>query len=121
MTKPKTSSVILRWKRQPNERGLARVSQGLRGWDLFMGAERLAHVRPLFYGLSRNLVGWYYVAPERPGIEYRNSCGEVGAPPAQARAACAAYVVACLSATRPGTTYKVHATVPGVTRELGEG
>jgi len=113
--------VLLRWKRQPNERGLARVIQGPRGWDLYLGTERIGYVRPLRNGFSRETIGWYYVTPERPGIEHRNSCGEVGVPASGARDACAAYVLAALLAAHPGTRYKVHARVPGAVAREEEG
>ena len=116
MAKSKKPSIVLRWKRQPSESGLRRVIQGPRGWDLYMGTERLASVRVLYKGLSRVRDGWYYCTPSRPGLEHRNTCDERGIPAADVRAACAAYVVASLSAAYPEATYKVHARVPGVSR-----
>jgi len=112
----KKPTVLLRWKRQPNERGLARVIQGPRGWDLYMGTERLGYVRVLYMGLSRQTNGWYYVTPARPGIEYRNSCGERGVPAETVRASLAKYITECMNAAHPEATYKVHARVPGVRR-----
>lgn len=53
------AGTILRWRRQPSEKGLALVCQGWRGYDLWRGEQRIASVRAIgvefyWYGLGRN-------------------------------------------------------------------
>lgn len=50
----------LRWKRQPKDKGLAGVCQGERGFDLCENGITIGYVRPLFKGLSREKVGYYW-------------------------------------------------------------
>ena len=47
-----------RWRKQPNETGLASVGQRTRGCDLREGGEVLAMVRPL--GRNWTVIGWYW-------------------------------------------------------------
>ena len=56
-----------RWRRQPNETGLASVAQSPRGYDLREGGEVLARVRPKLE--RRIMVGWYWY-----GFGF-NTCG----------------------------------------------
>src|SRR5687767_1255595 len=97
MAKTKKKSVTLRWKRQPRETGLRGVGQGPLGWDLYWGPNRLASVRVLWKGFSRETDGWYYVAREDSlSVPHRNTCGERGVPPHTVRNACVSYVVEAL-------------------------
>ena len=50
-----------RWRRQPNERGLARVCQSPRGYELHENGKQLAYVSPVTRGLTREVTGWYFV------------------------------------------------------------
>jgi hypothetical protein len=48
-----------RWRKQPNEQGLARICQGQRGFELRENGETLMHVSPTktgwyWYGLGKN-------------------------------------------------------------------
>lgn len=47
----------MRWRRQPNETGLARVCQGPRGFELVENKQILAHVS--YSGFAD---GWYFYA-----------------------------------------------------------
>lgn len=49
-----------RWRKQPSEKGLARVVQGLRGFDLAEKGEIIIQVRPLYQGFGREVKGWYW-------------------------------------------------------------
>ena len=53
--------MALRFRKQPNETGLARVVQGPRGYELRDGTKVVMHVAPLTgYGRARHQVnGWY--------------------------------------------------------------
>lgn len=53
--------MALRWKRQPNEKGLARVCQGPRGWYLYDGKEIVMRVASLSRGFNKfDITGWYF-------------------------------------------------------------
>ena len=47
-----------RWRKQPNETGLASIGQRTRGYDLREGGEVLAQVRPLEKDWT--VSGWYW-------------------------------------------------------------
>lgn len=47
----------LRWRREPSEKGLARICQGPRGYDLIHGDEIVIRARPL--GRSGSQWYWY--------------------------------------------------------------
>jgi hypothetical protein len=62
----KTRKLVARWRKQPNEKSLARVCQDRRGADLRLGEECLISVRPrgrsgadgwYWYGLGQNTCG----------------------------------------------------------------
>lgn len=48
--------MALRWAKQPNERGLSRIVQGPRGFELRDGGRTEMHVAPL----GRNTAQWYW-------------------------------------------------------------
>ena len=82
----------LTWRRQPSETGLRRIAQSPRGYDLWLEGRRVASVR-----LSAG--GYYWSAPtdEPLGIVLRNTASEEKyATIDDAKAACRAYIVACL-------------------------
>ena len=54
------SALRLSWRREPSEKGLARVCQGERGRDLHVDGARVAMVRPYTEGLSRERRGYYW-------------------------------------------------------------
>lgn len=58
----------LRWRKQPSERGLARICQGARGWDLQRGGEVLAQVRYCYR--DRENVVYFYASVN--GINYNS-------------------------------------------------
>jgi hypothetical protein len=85
----------LTWKKQANETGLARVSQGPRGYDLRYKGVAVGHVH---YGRCPN--GWYWwAACDTYGIALFNSAAK-GIPPytdiEDAKAACKKYVTEAL-------------------------
>ena len=51
----------LRWKKEPDESGLASIGQAERGWDLRRDGEELASVRPIERPRF-NVVAWYFCA-----------------------------------------------------------
>ena len=54
MTDKTSKRVAARWRKQPDETGLRRLTQSRRGFDLVRGGEMLAHVRPI------SSSGWYW-------------------------------------------------------------
>jgi len=52
---------MARWSKQPSETGLARVSQGPRGFDLKDSGEVVVRVRPRGPRLDKYMItGWYW-------------------------------------------------------------
>ena len=49
-----------RWSKEPNEKGLAGVCQGPRGFLLKENGETLAHVAPVAGKDKWDIVGWYW-------------------------------------------------------------
>jgi hypothetical protein len=93
-TKPKRK--VLRWRRQPNESGLARVIQGERGWHLMYGDDRMGTVSRLDRHNPSD--GYYFYAGHtRLGVPSRNTASDPPFPDADAaKAACREYVEAHL-------------------------
>lgn len=80
-------------KRQESERGLARVCQGPRGWDVRVNGHTVIRVRPSYRNFSRVVDGWYfYGASDDLGILHINTCGELGVPEESAKVRALAYV-----------------------------
>lgn len=52
----------LRWRREPSGRGIARIFQGKRGWELMIGKKKVAYVGVLYKRFSSNILGWYWWA-----------------------------------------------------------
>lgn len=49
------------WRKQPSETGLARVTQGPRGFELRLGKEIVMRVAPLTDRTARyTILGWYW-------------------------------------------------------------
>lgn len=70
-----------RWSKQPNETGLRRVTQGVRGFDLKKDGEMLAYVRPLYSRTDRfEVIGWYWYGFDQ------NTCGSPVPTPEEAKA-----------------------------------
>lgn len=112
----KKQSVVLRWKRQPRERGLAGVCQGPRGWDLRWKSDVLGYVRPRYAGFGRHIIGWFFVARhDAHGVPLENTAGGPAADSAQARQQAGEYVLKHLRAAYPDCDFKIHARIPGVT------
>ena len=65
----------LTWKRQANEQGLARVSQGERGYDLRLASKAIAHVRAI-RSIDRRTMGYYWSCPETELSPWRNTVAE---------------------------------------------
>lgn len=80
----------MRWKKEPSEKGLARVIQGPRGYWLRDGETRLASVRPI----DRGGQAWYWVAgwDAKDRIPHKNTCGEPTDSVESAKAEAMAYV-----------------------------
>jgi hypothetical protein len=82
----------LRWRRQPNETGLARVCQTERGYDLRMGEEVLAQVRPTYAGFGRQSEGYYWFARSGDWLPLKNTASTPVATMEEAKREAEAYV-----------------------------
>jgi len=84
-------------RNQPIETGLARVSQGPRGYDIYFGGKRVGSVSANSSGWHI-YDGWYWCTPSEPdlGIEYMNTHITRAPTKEQARDECLVYVRACL-------------------------
>ena len=56
----KAGGMTKRWRKQPNETGLARVVQSPRGYELREGNEKLIQVAPLSGKNRWDIIGWYW-------------------------------------------------------------
>ena len=86
------------WRKQPSEQGLMRIGQSPRGAILKVGGEDVGRVYARFISMH-NYSGWYWVA-RGEGVPLRNSGSEDGGIYDEiddAKAACKAYVLKCLS------------------------
>jgi hypothetical protein len=85
------------WRKQPNEKGLARICQGPRGYELRSGGEVVMHVAPKREGFDKWAIhGWYFY-----GLGYNSlSEGRVFTSPEDAKGAATAYAKANLSKLR---------------------
>jgi len=92
----------LRWRRQPDNQGLARVGQSPRGAELRIGDKCLARVYPwqepsASWGRGGDLStykGWYWVATSRTyDVPLKNTCREPVKTIEEAKAAAKAYVL----------------------------
>jgi hypothetical protein len=74
MTKAKAGR--LRWKREPNEKGLARSFQAPRGCIYHDGVTEYARVypAPTLKGYPRSFCGWYWVARVDGLVPLCNTC-----------------------------------------------
>lgn len=91
----------LRFKREPDEQGLARVCQGPRGADLWYGGRDVGSVSPKKVGWGAgDYKGWYWCCPEIAdlGIEHRNTSSAPVDTLEEAKAALRAHVEGCLKA-----------------------
>lgn len=111
----KKQSVVLRWKRQSYERGLASVGQGPRGWNLCWKCDVLGYVRPKYAGFGRHIVGWFFVARhDTRGVPLENTASTPATDSAQARQQAAEYVLKHLRVAHPDCDFKIYARIPGV-------
>ena len=91
-------------RRQPSETGLARVSQGIRGWDVCVDRKVVVCVRPNYPSVGarwrRETCGWYFYVcgGGHLGIPTRNTCGEIGRSAEDVKAEAVAFVRAALVA-----------------------
>lgn len=85
--------MALRWKREPAQTGLMRVTAGPRGSKLHDGVTRYASVHCGKNG------EWFWSAPLSPGVPYKNPYKTPFATEAEAKKAAMDYVKACLSKT----------------------
>jgi hypothetical protein len=86
----------LRWRRQPDNQGLAAIGQPPRGAELRIGEKILAHVYP--YSKStwgrKDYEGWYWVAASRTyDIPLKNTCHDPLPTIEEAKAAAKTYVL----------------------------
>lgn len=77
MQKGRTSAdtrpvLLLSWRQQAHEKGLARNSEPERGWDYHAGGVTVARVRPLTR--ERQTVGWYFYGSDASrGVPVENT------------------------------------------------
>ena len=86
----------LRWRKEPDEKGLARVGQRMRGVELRLGDETVARVYPWRKGglWSHEYNGWYWVArSDVYGIPLVNTSQQPVKNLDEAKAAAKAYVL----------------------------
>ena len=50
---------MIRWRKEPSEKGLARITQGPRGVDLVADGQIVLRVRPSM-NMCREIQGWYF-------------------------------------------------------------
>lgn len=89
----------LTWRKQPNNTGLARITQGPRGYGLWLEGRQVASVSHYPIG-HREYKGYYWSAPsnEPLGIKHRNTAStKVYDDIEEAKRECRAYIVSCLS------------------------
>jgi hypothetical protein len=87
----------LRWKREPRETGLRAIGAAPPGWRLHDGETEFASVSPLGGAWHNGDVrGWYWVAYEGDGIEWRNTHATPCSTPEEAKAQAKAYIEECL-------------------------
>lgn len=96
----KTRLGRLTWRRMPRHTGLARITQGERGWDLRLhcnGARDIGSVNPVTDQVGfGQLIGWMWcaVAYKDLGLPYHNSYSDgLIATADEAKAQCIAYVM----------------------------
>jgi len=90
--------VKLTWRKEPNETGLSRVTQGPRGAILKLDGEDAGHVAP-FRVAWHTYKGWYWYAGTDDGRVPRQNTASDRRPYAtidEAKAACETYVRMCL-------------------------
>ena len=94
----------LTWRKEPSEKGLARIGQGPRGADLRVGTSAVAHVRAARRDLGGSYYWYWYGSATELGIPHRNTASERRDWPntdegfEAAKADCQAYVERCLAA-----------------------
>jgi hypothetical protein len=71
-----TKNIPLRWRREPSERGLSRIAQGVRGWELRRGEDVIIRVAAV--GLTK-ANGWYWYGMGR------NTCASPVKTPEEAK------------------------------------
>lgn len=93
----------LTWRLEPKEKGLAGVVQEERGYDLFCDGEQVGSVRPLFSGLERRKLGYFwYAGSEKVGVPTQNTSDAPVADIEVTKAQCRAYVQRFLDAAQNG-------------------
>jgi hypothetical protein len=99
----------IRWRREPRETGLARVTQGERGYQLWRGNQRLASVSVAYKsGRFSPKLGYYWAARcDEAGVPFYNSIsgrtGVIYYTVDAAKRACAEYVRGHLNAAKRKT------------------
>ena len=75
----------LRWKKNPEEKGLFRIGAGPRGSVYHDGEKQYASVSASGGDWRKPLAGWYWVAGWDSGIPYKNTCNELCPTEAEAK------------------------------------
>lgn len=91
----------LTWKHEPNEKGLARVGQGPRGYDLNFGEhKRIASVDMVRQGSKFVYKGWYWscASDDALGITHHNTASNPVETMDEAKEQAEAYIRSCLEA-----------------------
>ena len=91
----------LRFRREPNEKGLASIGQGPRGYELWYGDERLGSAHEITEGVARLGTGLFYWSVgtfEQLGITYRNTAGTPVATMEAAKTELRDYIEKCFKA-----------------------
>ena len=89
--------VRMTWRKQPYQTGLRAIGEGPRGAILRADGDDVGRVYPHGGGHRGAVTGWYWVArDDRRGVPLMNTHGESMPTIDEAKAACAAYVRACL-------------------------
>lgn len=89
--------LLMTWRRQPGEKGLASIGQSERGWDLRIAGEDVAAVRPRVRGF-RETEGWYfYGRDDARDVPLENTANAPVGTPEEAMSAAEAHFAAHLN------------------------
>ena len=90
------------WKRNPRMRGLASITQGVRGSTLSAGDVVYASTAYVDGKWNDGAVGWYWAAPgnQSAGIVWKNTCNSLLQTESEAKAEGKKYIVAQMTASK---------------------
>lgn len=84
--------MALRWRKNAQVTGLARVCAGARGHGLYDGDKQYASVTANHIGRENGYSGWYWSVPKQDNIPYKNTCNEPCETEIEAKKAAMEYV-----------------------------